>query len=242
MITTELSIILPTYNEQENIDILIPEIEETFKGVEFEVIVVDDSSPDRTADHVLALNKLYGNIKLITRPKKEGIGAALVEGYNYARGKIILSSDSDLSFSVKDMKTLFERVKEGNDLVVGCRHAIKGSSYEMKGWLVVIKGLLSKSGNYVLSFLSGMNIHDFSANFRAIRKDCWERLKIEEKTNVMLLEMIIKAGHMGMRIAEVPVSFKDRLYGASKLNMFIEIPKAMVRSIHYIIVYRQRSA
>lgn len=237
----ELSIILPTYNEQENIGILIPEIEKTFININFEIIVVDDSSPDGTADRVIELNKLYGNIRLVSRIKKEGIGAALVEGYDNAKGKIILSSDSDLSFSVKDMVKLFNCFKEGYDLVIGCRHSIRGSFYEMKGWLVVIKGLLSKTGNYVLSYLSGMKIHDFSANFRAIRKDCWKKLNIEEKTNVMLFEMIVKAGHMGMKIIEVPVSFKDRIYGKSKLNMIVEIPKAMIKALRYLIAYRQRS-
>ncbi|MGR3302420.1 MAG: glycosyltransferase [Candidatus Scalindua sp.] len=110
-----LSIIIPTYNERENIKILIPEIEKTFGHVNHEIIVVDDNSPDGTAKASEELNKRYGNIRVIVRKKKEGIGAAIREGYNSARNSIILSSDSDLSFTLSDTYRLYEKIQEGYD-------------------------------------------------------------------------------------------------------------------------------
>ncbi len=112
-----LSIVLPTYNEKDNINILIPRIEETFNHINHEIIVIDDSSPDGTARVSEELNKKYGNIKVIVREKKEGIGAAIREGYNNANNSIILSSDSDLSFLPSDMHRLYEKVQEGYDFV-----------------------------------------------------------------------------------------------------------------------------
>lgn len=235
----QLSIILPTYNERENITILLPLIEAVFKNVKHEIIVVDDNSPDYTAEHVLELNKKYGNIKLIRRARKHGIGAALREGYNCAQGKIIISSDADLSFSVQDMPKLIDYIEQGYDLAIGCRHNIAGGYYEMKKTSTFIKGIISRCGNVILMILAGMAIHDFSANFRAIRRESWRQLNIKENANVMLFEMIIKAKYEGMNIVEVPVSFSDRVYGKSKLNFFVEIPKFFVKMLFYIIRYRR---
>ena len=91
----DLSIVLPAYNEKKNISILIPQLENIMKkkGLKSEILVVDDTSPDGTALAAEELNKKYGNIKVIIRPKKEGIGAALREGYNTAKGKGIIDYD-----------------------------------------------------------------------------------------------------------------------------------------------------
>lgn len=234
----ELSIVIPTYNELENINILIPRIEEAFSAVRHEIVVVDDSSPDKTGAGVLALNERYGNIRLINRDKKEGLGAALRAGYYYAKGRIVISSDADLSFSVDDMYRLYEKINEGYDLVVGARHGVKDGYYEMKKPLVRIKGAISKTGNTILRFLAGTDIHDFSANFRAIRKKAWGKIELKENGNVLLFEMIIKAKYNGLKITEVPITFVDRVHGESKLSLKREIPRAILRSLIYIVKYR----
>ncbi len=232
-----LSIVLPTYNEKDNIKILIPEIEETFKHVNHEIIVVDDSSPDGTARISEELNKKYGNIKVIIREKKEGIGAAIREGYNNAGNSIIISSDSDLSFTLPDMYRLYAKIQEGYDLVLGNRHS-KISFYELTTLKVKIKGWISKNGNKFLRLMTGLNINDFSANFRAIRKDVWEQINTKEKTNTLLLEMILKCKYGGLRVTEIPVTFKDRIHGESKLNLGTEAPKFLFKMIKYVLMYR----
>lgn len=234
----ELSIVIPTYNERYNLQILIPKIEEVFKNTRHEIIVVDDNSPDNTAGCAAELNKKYGNICVINRKQKQGIGAALRYGYTVAQGKIILSTDADLSFAPEDMPRLIARINEGYDLVIGCRHSLQGSFYEMKKSITVIKGAISKTGNIILRCLTGLNVHDFSANFRAIRREAWEVLDIKENANIVLFEIIIKAKHKGMKISEVPVPFVERIYGESKLNLFIEIPKYIFKMLYYIIKYR----
>ncbi len=232
-----LSIVLPTYNEKDNIKILIPEIEKTFNHINHEIIVVDDSSPDGTATASEKFNKEYGNIRVIVREKKEGIGAAIREGYNNARNSIIISSDSDLSFLPSDMYRLFEKIQEGYDLVLGSRHS-EYSFYELTTLKVRIKGWISKNGNRVLRLITGIRVHDFSANFRAIRKDVWKRINTIEKTNTLLLEMILKCKYGGLKVTEIPVTFKDRIYGESKLNLGIEAPKFLIKMIKYVVMYR----
>ncbi len=227
-----ISIVLPTYNEQKNIILLIQEIEKTFQGSKIEIIVVDDNSPDGTGDAVLELNKIYKNISLITKEKKEGIGAALRVGYNAAKGDIILSSDADLSFSVEDMKKLVEKLEQGYDMVVGARH-LTNTDYESSYFKTHIKHIISKYGNKIITHLLHLNIHDFSANFRAMKKEVWYSINTKENTNSLLLEMIIKSHKQGLIVVEVPVSFKERRFGESKLNIWIEAPKFLWRFMKF---------
>ncbi len=232
-----LSIILPTYNEKDNIKILIPQIEETFKHINLEIIVVDDSSPDGTARISEELNKRYGNIRVIVREEKEGIGAAIREGYNNASNSIIISSDSDLSFTLSDMYRLYAKIQEGYDLVLGNRHS-KTSFYELTTLKVKTKGWISKNGNRFLRLITGVKINDFSANFRAIKKDVWKQINTKEKTNTLLLEMILKCKYGGLRVTEIPVTFKDRIHGESKLNLGAEAPKFLFKMIKYVLMYK----
>lgn len=235
----ELSIILPTYNERENIQILIPLIIKTFNKVctNYEILVVDDNSPDGTGEEVLNFNNQYKNVFLISRKNKEGIGAALREGYNKARGKYILSSDTDLSFSVEDMVKLYDKINGGYDLVVGSRYA-KGGYYQKKNFRTYIKGLISYLGNKLFGFLFSIPVSDFSANFRVIKKDTWEAISTSENTNFLLFEMIFMTNLHKFSIIEVPVSFNDRLKGESKLNLFFEAPKALVKILKLVFKYK----
>ncbi|MFA6888621.1 MAG: glycosyltransferase [Candidatus Woesearchaeota archaeon] len=234
VVKKKVSIIIPTYNEKENITLLISLIENIFqKGNRLkEIIVVDDKSPDGTGEAVLELKNTYKNIRLIIKEKKEGIGAALREGYNAAKGDIILSSDADLSFSVGDMKKLVEKIDEGYDLVVGARH-INEEGYQSNNIKTAIKRAISKYGNKIVVLLLRYNIHDFSANFRAMKKEVWHSINTQENTNALLLEMIIKAHQKRFKVTEIPVIFKDRIYGQSKLNLWIEAPKFFVKVIKF---------
>jgi len=227
-----ISIVLPAYNEAKNLEILIPEIEEEFGKSLLEIIVVDDNSQDGTKELLNSLNKKFGNIKLISRPGLMGIGSAIRDGYNAARGEFILSSDADLSWRVEDMRRLYSKINEDYDLVLAYRHG-EGGSYERKSLFVEIKYLFSKFGNFVVRNLSGLNIRDFSANFRIIRRDAWLKLNTVENTNSLLFEMIIKAKRKGLKITEIPVTFSERRFGKSKLNILKEAPKFLIKFIKY---------
>jgi dolichol-phosphate mannosyltransferase len=224
----ELSIVLPTYNERKNISLLIPLLENILETNKMngEIIVVDDNSPDGTAQEAKNLNKKYKNIKLILRKKKEGIGTALREGYNQSKGNIILSMDADMSFDIIVMLDLIKKLKEGYDMIIGYKIGYKAQTAKKS-----IQGIISGLGNKFMSTISGVKIHDFTPNFRAMKKEVWQAINTREKTNVFLFEMILLAKHKGFKIGEVPVTFKDRVYGESKIRISKEIPKFLFKSI-----------
>ncbi len=231
MSAANLSVILPTYRERDNLAVLIPQIEQEFVGNLLEIVIVDDGSHDGTVELVEELNKPHNNIRIIVRPALLGIGSALRLGYNEAVGTYILSSDADLSFSVSDMRALYEKIQTGFDLVTGYRHG--GGAYERTTRAVVIKYWVSNLGNKMVRAVSGVKIRDFSANFRVIRRTAWEEIKTRENTNAILFEMIVKAYRKKMRITEIPVTFSERRFGSSKLKLWKEAPKFLVKLVKY---------
>lgn len=237
----EVSVILPTYNEKENIAILIPQIEEILEkqGLKSEILVVDDSSPDGTALVAENLNKKYGNIRVITRLKKEGIGAAMREGYNTAQGNLIFSMDTDLSFDTNVIPLILKNLNEDYDLIVGNRYSSKGD-YEARTLNVKTKRFVSKFGNKFLRFITGINIHDFSTNFRGMKREVWQNIKTKEKTNTLLFEMILLTAYHGFKVGEQRIIFKDRVYGKSKLNLAKEAPKFLLKAISLSLKSRLR--
>ena len=232
-----VSVIIPTYNERENVAILIGQLHDALGAREHEILVVDDRSPDGTGAVVEALARADPRVRLVVKEKREGIGAALRHGYDLGKKDVLLSMDADLSFDTSEALKLLELVDSGFDLALGCRHKT-GGSYEAPTLKVKAKFFVSRFGNRVIRGLVGLDLHDYSANFRAIRRSVWHEILTEENTNSLLLEMILKVKYGGFRIAEVPVSFVDRIHGQSKLNLFIEAPKFLVNLLKYTVRYR----
>jgi len=217
-----LSIVLPTYNERENIQRLIPAIERMLKQqkLKAEIIVVDDSSPDGTAAASRQIGKRYGNVRIIVRPKKEGIGAALHQAYDAAKGDIILSMDVD-SLGPETIPKLVNKLNEGYDYVNGDRGTF-GSWCKNRGMEGFTKECLSIAGNGLLRILFGAPLSQFTMNCRAFTRSSWRSITIKEKGNIFLIEMIVAMKKQGVRIAQVPVQFTDRKHGLSKMRLGIE--------------------
>ncbi|MEK7381724.1 MAG: glycosyltransferase [Elusimicrobiota bacterium] len=232
-----VSVVVPTYNERENIKLLLPLIHEALQGRPHEILVVDDSSPDGTGAVVGEIARGLPQARLLTKPTREGIGAALRSGYDRAACDVILSMDADLSFSPADIPRLLEQIERGCDLVLGSRHSREGR-YETPNAAIALKHAFSICGNAVVRALCGVDVRDFSANFRAIRAPLWRKIQTRENTNALLMEMILKVRHCGGRIKEVPVSFTARRFGRSKLNLWIEAPKFLVKLLYYSIRLR----
>ena len=208
-----LSIILPTYNESENLKKLIPEIEQKFP--QSEIIVVDDNSPDGTAEVAQTLGA-----KVILRKKKEGIGAALKEGYNSASNDILVSMDADCSIDVEDINRLIGKL-HNYDLVVGSKYS-KGS--RAKGFSSRRQKVLSYWGNKFFIILFRLPVDDITLNFRAMRKDTWYKLNLRQKSNVFLLEMLLESKSNNLKIGQIPIFFSNRFYGKSKTNLKVLFP------------------
>ncbi len=221
----KLSIILPTYNEKENIKRMIPELHEFLEKnrISGEIIVADDNSPDKTWKQAEEMKKKFPEIRVLKRKKLEGVGAALRDAYNIAKGDLILSMDADCALEVKEISRLLKGIDGGFDLVIGSRFMSK-SKFQKTSLVIRLRGIISKWGNLYTSLVTLTPINDFSLNFRVMKKEVWKKIDPPDNRNFFLAEMAILAKIKGFKVKSVPVSFKERTYGQSKtrvLNQFV---------------------
>ncbi len=238
----ELSVVLPTYKEKENLALLIPQIEAEFESVALEIVVVDDNSNDGTRELVHGLNSKYHNIVLLERPGLLGIGSALRDGYNKARGEYILSSDADLSFVTPDMQSLYEKICNGYDLVLG--YKVVDKTTEEKRKRVITQEMMLPIGwvcNLIVRVISRTgNLREYNTNFRIVRSSIWKKVHTTEDRNFFLFETIFRVHQKGAKIAEIPVMFRPRKFGDSKLNFLQQAPKYFVDLIR--VVFFEKSS
>lgn len=219
--TPKYSILLPTYNEKENLPIIVWLIDKsmTENNHDYEIIIIDDGSPDGTLEAAKQLEKIYGSDKIVLRPrvKKLGLGTAYIHGIKHARGDFIIIMDADLSHHPKYIPQFIKKQKEGNyDLVSGTRYIGDGG---VNGWDFKRK-LISRGANYLTQVLLRPGASDLTGSFRLYKKDVLQKLveSCVSKGYVFQMEMIVRARKLGYKIGEVPISFVDRLYGESKLG------------------------
>ena len=215
-----VSVVLSTYNERDNLAKMIPIIERVLasSGLKGEIIVVDDNSPDGTSDVARELGARFGNVRLLWRPSKLGPGSAHADGYLFARGDIIVGMDTDFSHSPYDIPRFVAKVAEGFDLVVGSRY-IRGGQYEVRSFQTLKKSVASRLGNVLVRILSRVPVHDFTTALRAIRREVVQSVHTESKGNSFFMEFIVKSYRRGYRVTEVPIVFRDRVAGKSKLSL-----------------------
>ncbi|MGD0176507.1 MAG: polyprenol monophosphomannose synthase [Candidatus Bathyarchaeia archaeon] len=215
-----VSVVLSTYNERENLSRMVPVIERILKQNKMrgEIVVVDDNSPDGTSDLVKQLGRKYGNVRLLWRPSKMGPGSAHADGYRFAKGSIIVGMDTDFSHSPYDIPRFVAKVNEGHDLVVGSRY-IRGGQYEVRSFQTLRKSIASRLGNILIFLLSGVPVHDFTTALRAIRREVVNDVRTESKGNSFFMEFIVRAHWKGYRMTEIPIVFRDRVVGQSKLSL-----------------------
>jgi len=220
LVRETITVVLGTYNEAENITKLIPSLENIFLGekLEGEIVVVDDNSPDGTGEIIRRFESEYNNVRLFSRPEKLGHGSAIAEGYRKAEGDIILSMDTDFSHDPADIPRFIAKLNEGFDFVQASRY-VRGGSYEVNSFETWKKNVASKFGNGLARTLTGVPLHDFTTSYRAVRKVVVERVVTEATGNSFFLEFAVKAHRNGFRITEIPIIFKDRVSGKSKLKL-----------------------
>ncbi|HLC78888.1 MAG TPA: glycosyltransferase [archaeon] len=234
----EFSIILPTYNERGNIRAVILELESFFSKFSkksFEIIVVDDSSPDGTAIEVVKMQKRFPNIVLIKDQPKEGIGKALERGYNIAKGKWLLSMDADRAFLTEDIGKLLLEKENGFDFIVGSKYS-QGAKYVKKSFVDFMRSKISEYGNLYISLVSGVPLQDFSMNFRLLKRQVWENISPKDRENFFLIEMLVQAHYKGHRIKEVGVCLLPRDFGVSKTKVWKQIGKFLVKSSGFLLL------
>ncbi|XP_047242841.1 dolichol-phosphate mannosyltransferase subunit 1 [Girardinichthys multiradiatus] len=215
------SVLLPTYNERENLPLIVWLLVKYFgeNGYYYEIIVIDDGSPDGTLEVAEQLQKIYGEDKILLRPreKKLGLGTAYIHGMRHATGNFIIIMDADLSHHPKFIPQFIKKQKEGDyDLVSGTRYQGNGGVY---GWDLRRK-LISRGANFLSQVLLRPGASDLTGSFRLYKKNVLESLveRCVSKGYVFQMEMIVRARQLNYTIGEVPISFVDRVYGESKLG------------------------
>ena len=216
-------VIIPTYNEKENIENII---RATFsQDKPFDILVVDDNSPDGTNEIVKELQKEFsGNLFLEIRKEKTGLGAAYIHGFKWALKRdyeYIIEMDADFSHDPKDLIRLYEACNIGGaDLTVGSRYSkgVNVVNWSMK------RVLLSYFASKYVQFITGIPIHDTTAGFVCYRRKVLETMRLDKIQFVgyaFQIEMKFKAWKRGFNLKEVSVIFTDRTLGESKMSKTI---------------------
>ncbi|PNT70919.1 hypothetical protein BRADI_2g19800v3 [Brachypodium distachyon] len=221
------SIIVPTYNERLNVAIIVYLIFKHLPDTNFEIIIVDDGSPDGTQDIIKQLEQLYGEDRVLlrARPKKLGLGTAYLHGLKHATGDFVVIMDADLSHHVqfftfsypKYLPSFIRKQKEtGADIVTGTRYVNNGGVH---GWNLMRK-LTSRGANVLAQTLLQPGASDLTGSFRLYKRSVLEDLisSCVSKGYVFQMEMIVRATRKNYHIEEVPITFVDRVFGISKLG------------------------
>lgn len=211
-----VTVVVPTYDERENIEPMVAAV----RRLGYRVLVVDDASPDGTgelADDVAASDPL---VDVLHRPEKAGLGPAYAAGFDreLARGaEILVEIDADFSHDPADLPRLVAAVDGGADVAIGSRYVAGGGTPD---WPLV-RRLISRGGNVYARLLLGIPIRDATAGFRAFRRDALLRLPFGEAQASgygFQVEMAYAAVRAGLQVVEIPILFRDRLRGRSKMN------------------------
>ncbi|MCY3782070.1 MAG: polyprenol monophosphomannose synthase [Chloroflexi bacterium] len=228
----KLIVVLPTYNESENIVRIVPALFDMAISY-LHILVVDDNSPDGTgqlAEELAGRSEYRGRVNVLHRPNKEGLGPAYIQGFKHALAlgaDLVIQMDADLSHQPKYIPQLLERV-ENFDIVIGSRYAEGGSVDE--GWGPLRK-LLSWWANRVYTpTILRVPVKDATGGFRVYRRDCLIGMNLDKiKANgyVFMVEMIFVAHRLGYKINEIPIHFPDRQHGLSKMSTTVAAEAAL---------------
>ncbi len=211
-----ISVVIPTYNESENIEDLIRDIGEILEKEEYEILVVDDSSPDRTAEKVESLQDEFENLRLIRRDGKSGIGSAYKEGFSQVKGDIVVQMDADFSHPPEKIPELVSAVEEGNDIAVGSRY-VEGGDRNDPIW----RRINPLIGSYLYRYLLRCPVRDFTSGFKAYNRDTVEDLLEKDLPDGFHFQAasLMRLTEKGRTVEEVPIDFRPRRAGEPKYSI-----------------------
>ena len=213
----KILIIIPTYNELENLPTLLPEV--FSKDINIDVLIIDDNSPDGTAAFIENEQKNNNRIHLIRRSSKQGLGTAYIAGFQFALQKdyqVIFEMDADFSHDPNEIPRFLEEIKNA-DVVLGSRYknGVNVINWPMRSLL------LSWCANIYTRVITGMPLHDATGGFKCFKREVLEAIDLNRvKSNgyAFQIEMNFKAWKKGFIIKEIPIIFVDRVKGSSKMS------------------------
>ncbi len=216
-----VTVVVPTYNEAEN----LPVVAAGVRAQGFRLLVVDDASPDGTGDLADRLADGDHLVEVLHRPAKAGLGRAYAAGFDAALesgAEVIIEMDADLSHDPTDLPRLVAAIEAGADLVVGSRYVPGGSTPDWP----LSRRLISRGGNLYARILLDLDVRDATAGFRAFRRAALDKLPfrtVEASGYGFQIEMMWAADRAGLRIVEIPIVFRDRVAGTSKMDRAIVV-------------------
>lgn len=210
-----VSFVVPTYNERQNLSRLVSALSERVpRGVAYEIVVVDDASPDGTADVARDLAGKHP-LRLVPRPRKSGLGSAYRDGFLAAKGDVIFEMDADLSHDPRFVPALLAAVQAGADIAVGSRYVPGGV---VVGWSKYRK-LVSGVGNTLARAMLSLGVRDATSGYRAYARAAADVVQLARSDGYAFqVEALHLARQRGLRIVEVPITFENRIAGKSKLG------------------------
>ena len=219
----KIAIAIPIYNEKENILQLIKSLRRFSDQQHWsiDIVVVDDNSPDGSADAILSNYKNSSSIHLIKRPQKMGLGSAYINAFNFIlrnlKPDIVIQMDADFSHPPELMPEMITKIESGNDLVIASRYVKNGG---VENWPTSRK-VISKGANLLFKLLLGSKINDVTSGFRAFRFETLKELMkvdLSSKGYEFQIEVIYQISQITDKVYEIPFIFKDRKEGKSKLS------------------------
>ncbi|RAY14009.1 dolichol-phosphate mannosyltransferase [Actinomadura craniellae] len=210
-------VIIPTYNERENVEAIVGRVRAAAPSVD--VLVVDDNSPDGTGDLADALAAADDQVDVLHRTAKDGLGAAYIAGFRWAfdRGyDVMVEMDADGSHQPEELHRLLTALRDA-DLVIGARWIPGG---EVRNW-PRSREALSRGANTYARVLLGIPLHDATAGYRAYRATTLEKIGLEEVDSrgyCFQIDLALRAVRHGLRVVEVPITFVERVHGVSKMS------------------------
>lgn len=218
----EITVVLPTYNERDNVPVAIARVGKALAGRNWEIIVVDDDSPDGTADVVHALAERDGRVRCIRRIGRRGLSGACVEGMIAAAAPIVAVMDSDLQHDETILPAMLAAIESGEaEIAVGSRYVDGGASTE---GLSAVRQAGSRLANGLARVLLGVRLNDPMSGFFMLKREMVERLepKLARQGFKILLDIVASAPR-STRVVEIPFSFRERVAGESKLDELVTI-------------------
>lgn len=217
----QVTVVIPTYNERENLD----DIAAAVVAHGYRLLVVDDGSPDGTGEIADELSRQNPSVAVLHRSEKQGLGPAYAAAFDRlltGDSEVIVEMDADFSHDPADLPRLVDAVANGADLAIGSRYVPGGATPDWP----LIRRLISKGGNVYARTMLGIPVRDATAGFRAFRREALARLPYgdaEASGYGFQVEMAWRAHQIGLAIIEVPISFRDRTRGKSKMGLRIVV-------------------
>jgi dolichol-phosphate mannosyltransferase len=217
----ELTVVIPTYSERDNVAILVNRLRSVLTGVSWEVVFVDDDSPDGTAAEVLAIGQIDNRVRCIRRIGRRGLSGACLEGMLSSQARYVAVMDADLQHDETRLTPMLERIRQGDaDLVVASRYMEGGSAASFTAG----RARISRWSTVLARMLLKRDLTDPLSGYFMVRRESMERLApaLSSQGFKILLDIVATAGK-DLRVAEVPSMFRQRLHGESKLDTQVAI-------------------